>query len=50
MLRRQDGHVLIRALDFDIEGEMKKERLKKTCNWQVDKKSMKAGLSMENSL
>ena len=29
VLRRKDGHVLRRALDFEVEGQRKKGRLKK---------------------
>ena len=29
-LRREDGHVLRRALDFEVEGQRKKERPKRT--------------------
>ena len=29
-LRREDGHVLRRALDFEVEGERKNGRLKRT--------------------
>ena len=30
VLRREDGHVLRKALDFELEGERKKGRLKRT--------------------
>ena len=30
VLRREDGHVLSRALNFEFEGQMKKWRLKRT--------------------
>ena len=30
VLRREDGHVLRRALDLEVEGQMKKARLKIT--------------------
>ena len=30
LLRREDGHVLRRALDFEVEGQGKKGRLKRT--------------------
>ena len=35
LLRREDGHVLRRALDFEFEGQMKKGRLKRTWKKQV---------------
>ena len=31
VLRREDGHILRWALDFEVEGQMKKGRLKRTC-------------------
>ena len=33
VLRRDDGHILRRALDFEIEGQRKKGRLKRT--WEM---------------
>ena len=33
MLRREDDHVLRRALDFEVEGQNKKGRLKKNEGW-----------------
>ena len=33
VLRREDGHVLRKALDFEVEGQRKKGRLKGT--WKV---------------
>ena len=35
LLRREDGHVLRRALEFEVEGQRKKGRLKRTWNEQV---------------
>ena len=35
VLRREDGHVWRRALDFEVEGQRKKGRLKLTWNKQV---------------
>ena len=37
-LWREDGHVLRRALDFEVEGQRKKRRLKRACKQQVRKK------------
>ena len=34
MLRREDGHVLRRALNFEVEGQGMKLRLKRTWNMQ----------------
>ena len=44
MLRREDGHVLLRALYFEVEGQRKKERPKRTWTKQVEEESMKVGL------
>ena len=30
VLRREEGHVLRRALDFEVDGQRKKRRLKRT--------------------
>ena len=43
MLRKEDGHVLRRALHFHIEGQRKKGR-PKIWKKQADEKSMKVGL------
>ena len=42
VLRREDGHVLRRALDFEVGGQMKKWRPKRT--WKKQEESMKVGL------
>ena len=49
VLRREDGHFLRRALDFEIEGQRQKGRLKK---WkgQVEEESVKVGLRREDAL
>ena len=41
VLRREDGHVLRRALDFEVEGQRKKGRPKRTWKNQVEDKSLK---------
>ena len=43
-------HVLRRALDFKVEGQRKKGRLKKTWKKLVEDESLKVGLSMEDEL
>ena len=48
VLRREDGHVLRRALDFDVEGQRKKG--KRSWNRQVEEESVKVGLWMEDAL
>ena len=50
VLRREDGHVLRRALDFEVEGQMKKGRLKRTWKKQVDDESVNVGLRTEDAL
>ena len=49
MLRREDGHILRRALDFEI-GQGKKVKPKRTWKKQVDEESMKVGLRREDAL
>ena len=44
MLRRQNGHVLRRALDFEVDGQSKKGRLRRTWKRQVEEESMMIGL------
>ena len=44
LLRRKDGHILRRALDFEVEGQRKKGRLKRTWKKQVEEESVKVGL------
>ena len=47
VLRRKDGHVLRRALEVEVKGQRKKERLKRTWKKQVEKK---VGLRREDAL
>ena len=49
-LRREDGHVLRRALDLEIEAEWKKGRPKRTRKRLVEEESMKVGLRREDAL
>ena len=44
VLRREDGHVLRRALDFEFEGQRKKVRSSSTWMRQVDEENVKVGL------
>ena len=44
VLRRDDGHVLRKALEFEVRGKRKRERPKKTWKMQVEKESMSVGL------
>ena len=43
VLRREDGHVLRMALDFEVDGQWKKWTLKWTWRKQVEEESVKAG-------
>ena len=38
MLRKEDGHVLRRALDYDAEGKRKDGMPKRTCRKHVEEK------------
>ena len=49
-LRREDGHVLRIALDFDVEGEGKKGRQKRTWRKHVEEESVKVVLRREDTL
>ena len=50
MLRREDDHVVRRALDFEIEGQEKKELPRRILEFQVEEKSVKVGLRREDVL
>ena len=50
MLRREDGHILRRALDYEVEGQRKKARPKRMCKKQVEEESMKVGLRRKDAL
>ena len=50
VLRREDGHVLRRAFDFEIEGQRKKGRLRRRWMKQVEEESVKVGLRKEDTL
>ena len=45
VLRREDCHVLIRALDYEAEGQRKKGRMMRTPKKQVEEECVKVGLS-----
>ena len=47
MLRGEDGRVSRRALDFEVEGQWKKER---TWKKQVEEESVKVSLRIEDAL
>ena len=50
VLRREDGHVLRRALHFEVEGQRKKGKPKRTWKKQVLEESMKVGLRRKDAL
>ena len=50
VLRREDGHILRRALDIEVDGQRKKGRPKRTWKRQVVEESVKIGLRRENVL
>ena len=49
-MRREDGHVLRRALDFEVEGQRKKRRPKRMWRKQVEEESVNVGLRREDAL
>ena len=49
VLRKGAGHVLRRALDVEVEGQRKKGRVKRTWKKQVEEKSVKFGVRMEDT-
>ena len=49
MLRKENGHGLKRALDFEVEGQRKKGRLKMKWKKQVEEQSVKDGLRREDA-
>ena len=50
VLRRDDGHVLRKALEFEVKGKRKRGRgrPKKTWKMQVEKESKSVGLEKED--
>ena len=50
VLRREDGHVLRRALDFVVESQRKKGRPKRMWKKQVEEESMKVGVRGKDAL
>ena len=50
VLRREDGHVLRRELDVEVEGQRKKGRPKRMWKKQVEEESMKVGLRRKDAL
>ena len=50
VLKREDGQVLRSSLDFEVEGQRKRGRLKRTWKKQVEEESMKIGLRTKDAL
>ena len=50
LLRREYGHVLRKALDFEVEGQRMKERPKRTWKKLVEEESVKVGMRREDAL
>ena len=47
VLRRNDGHVLRKVLDFEMKGKRRRGRPKKTRKTQVEKESKSVGLEKD---
>ena len=50
VLRRDDGHLLRKVLEFEVKGKRKRRRPKKTWKTQVEKESKSVGLEKEDAL
>ena len=50
VLRRDDGHVLRKALEFEVKLKRKQGRPRKTWKMQVEKESKSVGLKKEDAL
>ena len=50
VLRRHDGHVLRKALEFEVKGKRKRGRPKKTLKTQVEKESKSVGLERGDAM
>ena len=50
VLRREDGHFLRMALDFEVEGQRMERRPKMAWKKQVEEKCVQIGLRMEDAL
>ena len=48
VLRREDGHVLRRAVNFEDEGQRKKGKPRRTWKKQVEEESVKIGFGRED--
>ena len=50
VLRRDDGHILRKALEFEVKGKRKRGQPRKTWIMQVEKESRNIGLKKEDAL
>ena len=50
VLRRDDGHVLRKALEFEVKGKRKRGRPKKMWKTQVEKESKSVGLEKKDAM
>ena len=50
VLRRDDGHVLRKALQFEVKGKRKGGQPKKTWKTQVEKESKSVSLEKEDAM
>ena len=50
VLRRDGGHVLRKALEFEVKGKRKRGRPKKTWKMEMEKESKSVGLEKEDAL
>ena len=49
VLRRDDGHLLRKALEFEVKGKRKRGRPRKAWRSQVDKESKSVGLKKKDA-
>ena len=50
VLRRDDGHILRKVLEFEVKSKRKRGRPKKTWKTQVEKESKSLGLEKEDAM
>ena len=50
VLRKDDGHILRKVLEFEVKDKRKQGRSKKTWKTQVEKEGKSVGLEKENAL
>ena len=50
LLRREDGNVIRKVLDFEVEGQRKKGRQNRSWKRQVEEESVKVGLRRKDAL